>query len=95
MTLDWTPITLAKLSVGLMAIPVTAIVSVLLISILMSVFLRLTNTPTNSPLGKKLESIGGSIFYVAFIGVAFMQLMFVGLMISGAWYVINWIVSLL
>ena len=91
---EWTPVTLAKLSLLVMFIPAGLTVFAVITSILLSLFLEFTCIKKDSALGIQLDKAGGSIFYIAFLSVIVMNVTAVGLFISGGWAVLNYLASL-
>jgi len=91
---EWTPVTLAKLSLLVMFIPAGLTVFAVITSILMASFTEFTGIKKESAIGIKLDKAGGSIFYIAFLSVIVMNVTAVGLFISGGWAVLNYLASL-
>jgi len=94
MIFEWTPVTLAKISLMIMFIPAGLTVFTVIASILMAMVAELTGIKKDSKLGKKIDLAAGNIFYLTYISVFIINIMAAGLLISGVWALVNWVAGL-
>jgi len=92
---DWSPTTLAKLSLIIMFIPAGLTVIVVIVSILIDIISEFAGIKKDSAVGMKLNNVDGNIIYVAFLSVVVINVAAVGLFISGIWAVVNYFVALI
>lgn len=91
---DWSPATLAKLSLIIMAIPAGLTVLAVLISIAMGKIIDIAGIDKESEKAIKMDKAAGNIFYVAYISVGVLNFMMLGLFISAVWALVNFIIKL-
>jgi len=89
MIYDWSPVTLAKLSLMVMFIPAGLTVIAVVVSTLIGLFVKVLHIDNSSTLSIRLNEFGGSIFYVAFLSVIVINVMVLGLVISGVWALLD------
>lgn len=91
---EWTPETVAKITLLVMAVPFALTVVVTIISILTGVIAEKIGIDPASEAGQKIEAFGGSIFYIAFLCVGFIQLTFAVLLLTGIWALVRFLLGL-
>jgi len=82
---DWSPETLAKLSLMVMFIPAGLTVLAVVISTFIGLFMNISSIDRSSFLAIKLNDFGSKIFYIAYLSVILINVMVLGLVISGIW----------
>jgi len=92
---DWSPTTLAKLSLMIMFVPAGLTVIVVIVSILIDIILEFTGIKKDSAVGMKLNKVDGNILYIAFLSVVLINVAAVGLIFSGLWAVLNYFFALI
>jgi len=92
---DWSPTTLAKLSLMIMFIPAGLTVIVVIVSILIDIISEFTGIKKNSAVGIKLNKVDRNILYIAFLSVVIINVTAVGLFTSGVWAVLNYFFALI
>ena len=91
---EWTPITLASISVAILMVPAALVVFSIVLSIVITYLNKNCLNNSSSGLVITLDKIGAEINYLAFIGVILMNFAAAGLLISGIWAILNFIVDM-
>ena len=91
--IEWTTEAVAKITILVMAVPLALTVVVLIISILTGVIAEKMGINPASETGQKIEAFSGSIFYIAFLCVGFVQLTFAVLMLTGIWALFRYLLN--
>ena len=91
---DWSPTTLAKLSLIIMFIPAGLTVLVVIASILIDIFTEFTGIKKESATAIQLDKADSNILYIVYLSIIIMNVAAIGLFSSGIWAVVSYLATL-
>jgi len=91
----WSAKDLAFYSMAIMMIPAAVLTVSVLISTAMNIISRNLSLSNNTPVGSIIDKLSGNIHFVTFICVLLMNIAAAGLLISGAWALLELLIEFL